>query len=265
MAKVRDRAEMVETAEPAWVDWLERWDRMQEGFSPERERRFQAMFDLLAAQLPSRFTALDLGCGPGSTSDRLLERFPRARSVAVDFDPVVLRVGRGALGDREGRLTWVEADLRDPGWTKRVPRLRYDAAVSTTALHWLDPPGLKRLYRGLHRLLRPGGVFLNGDVMPYGSRSPTLSELARKVRVVRFGKGPRRAQGDAWTRWWNDLRREGALRPEFDERDRRFPRTHHDERPPTVDAHRAALRSAGFRMSAVVWQDLENRVLLGRA
>jgi hypothetical protein len=51
-----------------WPDWLRRWDAQQEGYVPEREARFTAMFDALAALLPASFVALDLACGPGSIS-----------------------------------------------------------------------------------------------------------------------------------------------------------------------------------------------------
>ena len=60
-----------------WSDWLRRWDAQQEGYVPEREARFTAMFDVLAELLPTSFVALDLACGPGSISQRLLTRFPK--------------------------------------------------------------------------------------------------------------------------------------------------------------------------------------------
>ncbi len=44
-----------------WLDWLRRWDVQQDGYVPEREARFAAMFDALAALLPGTFVALDLG------------------------------------------------------------------------------------------------------------------------------------------------------------------------------------------------------------
>lgn len=75
------------------------------------------MFDVLAALLPTSFVALDLACGPGSISQRLLARFPGARAVAVDVDPVKLALGHGTLGTLDGRLRWVDADLASPGWT----------------------------------------------------------------------------------------------------------------------------------------------------
>jgi len=74
-----------------WADWLQRWDAQQEGYVPEREARFTAMFDALAELLPASFVALDLACGPGSISQRLLARFPDAQAIAVDIDPVMGR------------------------------------------------------------------------------------------------------------------------------------------------------------------------------
>src|SRR5437867_10715472 len=149
--------------EPDWKGLLASWDRQQESFNPDRERRFDVMFEVLRARLPRRFTALDLGCGPGSLTARLLRRFPAAHSVAVDFDPVVLRIAREAIGSLGGRVRWVDADLKRKDWTTHLPVRKFDAAVSTTALHWLAPEVLRRLYADLARLVRLGGVLLNGD------------------------------------------------------------------------------------------------------
>src|SRR3984885_6706151 len=136
-------------AEVDWVVWLGRWDAQQEGYVPEREARFSVMFDVLDELLPASFVALDLACGPGSISQRLLARFPAASAIAVDIDPVMLAIGRGALGTADGRLRWVEADLASPDWTQGLGQTKVDAVLSTTALHWLEPEPLARLRRVL--------------------------------------------------------------------------------------------------------------------
>ena len=105
----------IETPHLNWHDWMQRWDNQQSRYLPDREQRFTAMLDVLEALLPERFVALDLACGPGSLSQRLLDRFADARAVAVDMDPVMLAVGEGALGTVDGRLRWVDADLAAPG------------------------------------------------------------------------------------------------------------------------------------------------------
>jgi SAM-dependent methyltransferase len=244
-----------------WSEWLHRWDQQQESFNPDRERRFSTMFDVVEATVGRRFHALDLGSGPGSLSARLLRRFPGARCVAVDYDPVALRVGEGALGSLGGRLRWVDAKLGNPGWTERLPSRRYDAALSTTALHWLTEPDLRRCYQDLHRVLRRGGVFVNGDHLPWGSKDRRLSRLAESVRRVRFKGADLHAEWGAWRKWWDDAEKVPELQPLFRERRERHS-AHPKHGDATLDVHVRALRRAGFRTVEVVWQDLSNRVLL---
>ena len=147
------------TTDVDWRAWLRRWDAQQTGYLLEREARFATMFDVLDILLPPDFVAVDLGCGPGSLARRLLDRFPGARCIAVDLDPVLLTMGRRVHGTVGGRLTWVDADLRDPDWPRALPADRVDAVLSTTALHWLPSDALARLYRVLGTLLGEGGMF----------------------------------------------------------------------------------------------------------
>ena len=246
---------------PHWRVYLASWDRQQEEFNAERERRFDVMFEVLRAQVGTRFTALDLGCGPGSLTLRMLRRFPRSRCVAVDYDPVVLHIGQGALGTMGGRITWVDAQLAGVGWTRRLPRSRFDAALSTTALHWLPAARLSRLYQDLHGLLRPGGLLLNGDVIPWDDDRPLARRVARRINKRRYPEVGGQPRWPGWERWWARAEKDVALRPFFEERERRRAR-HPREEPASLETHRRALRRAGFREVEVVWQDLENRVLM---
>jgi SAM-dependent methyltransferase len=250
------------SSETDWQSWLERWDRQQESFNPDRERRFGAMFDMLEASIPKHFTALDLGCGPGSLTLRLLRRFPRASVVAVDYDPVVLRLGREALASLRGRITWIDANIGSREWTAKLPRRRFDAALSTTALHWLGPTSLHRLYRDLGRIIRPGGVFLNGDILPWDSARAGLRRRAEKIRKMRLGGKSLNSEWAPWRAWWAAIEKVPALRGEVRERKARS-FEHPSREPLSIEFHERALRRAGFREVDVVWQVLENRILLG--
>ena len=252
-----------ETPNLNWHEWIQRWDRQQSGYLPDREQRFTAMLDVLEALLPEKFVALDLACGPGSISQRLVQRFPQARCVAVDFDPVLLLLGQKELGDMQGRLRWVEVDLRDPAWHTQLGEEHVDAVLSTTALHWLTPSTLVQVYHRLGKLVRPGGVFLNGDEFEFGLHMPTFRKVDEFVpeRVTRDIAAHSDTEG--WSEWWENLKREPGMDDLFAERQRRIIDGAHHDSHPIAELHEAALRDAGFREVGVIWQHLGNRVVMG--
>jgi trans-aconitate methyltransferase len=221
------------------------------------------MLDVLEALLPGDFVALDLACGPGAISQRLLERFPKARCVAIDFDPVMLALGEGAIGTFGGRLRWVDADLAVPGWADSAGESEVDAVLSTTALHWLPAPDLVALYRQLGTLVRPGGVFLNGDNMDFGPDLATIQRIMHDGRDRNWTDGSFAARGiETAEQWWDALGREPSMAPLIAERTRRLASKERPESSRSYDLHVGALHSAGFREVATVWQSGTDRVLL---
>ncbi|MGH7721709.1 MAG: class I SAM-dependent methyltransferase [Candidatus Dormibacteria bacterium] len=241
-----------------WRDWLERWEAQHGAYMPNREGRFTAMIDVIDALCGPSAHIVDLGSGPGSLSRRILERLPQASVIAVDMDPVLLAIGRNALGDMGGRLQWLDADLRSQ-WSA-PGRRPVDAAVSTTALHWLQPSALAALYSHLGTVLRPGGVFVNGDHMGY---PPAEARLATAARAIRERRPPvATATGESWEEWWAAIEREAGLATEIAERGRR----HHDhpdhDHPAELALHVESLRQAGFAEIDTVWQHFADRVLV---
>ena len=239
--------------------WRRRWDRQQEALVPRREHRFSAILYPLGPALGPRFRVLDLGCGTGSLSERVLARYRGARVVALDYDPVLLAIGRRGLGRARGRLTWVEADLRKSGWERALPPGRYDAVVSSTALHWLSPRELARVYRALARKMRRGGLFLNGDAIRFGAASSRFRTIARTAGRGYFARSSRR--GESWGGWWRAALHDPYLAREAKLHRARFPRAHSRVTTPDLPGHVRLLRRAGFREVEVIWSSWQNRVL----
>jgi len=200
-----------------WHEWMQRWDNQQSGYMPDREQRFSAMLDVLEALLPERFLALDLACGPGSISQRLLQRFPHARCIAVDFDPVLLLLGQHVLGDMQGRLRWVETDLRDPTWYTQLEEVHMDAVLSTTALHWLTASTLVQVYQRLGKLVRPGGIVLNGDEFDFGPHIPSFRQVAEFKHDQMNRDVAARSGTEDWSDWWENLKSEPGMEDPFAE------------------------------------------------
>ncbi|MGI0053818.1 MAG: class I SAM-dependent methyltransferase [Thermoplasmata archaeon] len=244
-----------------WSGWWRRWERQQTGYLPLREARFDAMFTLLEVTQPPKFRAVDLASGPGGLSERLLRRFPSSQVEAVDLDPVLLRLGREAVGTARGRLTWIDGDLRHDAWTGALRARPVDAVLSTTALHWLNRPELRRLYSTVHGVLRPGGIFENGDAMAYPRRSPGMNRAAGAVSARATGAYRGRTGSESWEDWWAAIAREPALSRELAARAGRIPQAHRREPKVPLRAHEALLRAAGFREVGTIWSHFNNRVL----
>lgn len=242
-------------------DWLDRWDRQQEYYVADREERFAVIADVveLGCGRPDPLI-VDLGVGPGSLAARLLDRLPEASVVGVDADPLLLGLARAAYGHRAG-LTLVRHDLRRAGWIDALNLDRApDAFVSTTALHWLTPTQLNALYRDCGRLLRPGGLLIDGDELSEPAGRPRLDAIARGVgarRAERAGVGA----NEDWEGWWHAVEAAPELADLLAERSGGF--DHHVDEPARLDTHLAALAAAGFAEAGVVWQHGRDRVVVG--
>jgi SAM-dependent methyltransferase len=245
-------------------EWIRRWDLQQEQGLPDREDRFNALIDA-AEEGTGRKDPLiiDLGCGPGSLSARLLDRLPEATIVAVDADPVMLALAKAAHGDRPG-LRVVAADLRHPGWPTKLDLDRpADAAVSTTALHWLSPEALAAMYAELAPLLRPGGLLLNGDHLRVDeSASPVLARLDEALLIREDQRRFPDGHAESWTGWWDAIAAEPALATELAERGAwRVHAADHGWASRLLSTHIDALHDAGFIEAGTLWQRGESRLL----
>jgi SAM-dependent methyltransferase len=258
--------------------WIDRWDAQQQSFLPDREERFTVLIDAVEESAAgSDPLVLDLGCGPGSLAIRLLGRIPAASVVAIDADPLLLALGRAAWSGRTGpsgrllasgssggSLRFADLDLRVPGWAGALGLDRpADAAVSTTALHWLPPDALAAMYAEVATVLRPGGLMLNGDHLTEDkTAAPTLARLGRALNEREQQR--RDPIAETWDGWWEAVTADPAFAGEVAERARRtHGGDHHGSPSGRLSTHVGALRAAGFAEVGTIWQHGDNRVLCG--
>ena len=116
------------------------------------------------------------------------------------------------------------------------------------------------LYFQLGSLVRPGGVFLNGGAFGFAPHLPSFNAVSENGHA-RWSAEASEANREDWEMWWEALRRGPGMGPLFAERERRFS---NKTRPPRtlVEVHQAALRNAGFQEVGVIWQHLDNRVVM---
>jgi hypothetical protein len=86
-----------------------------------------------------------------------------------------------------------------------------------------------------------------------------------RVRDLVSQREERAAEQDgaeSWRGWWDAVTHEPALAELVAEREQRLPESAHGDFELTYDLHAAALGNAGFRSVGVLWQRLDNHVLL---
>jgi ubiquinone/menaquinone biosynthesis C-methylase UbiE len=99
---------------------------------------------------------LDLGTGDGRLMALLKIDRPQAKGVALDFSPVMLEKARGRFQDDKS-VEIISHNLDD-----RLPDLgKFDAIVSSFAIHHVTHDRKRALYEEIFNLLTPGGVFAN--------------------------------------------------------------------------------------------------------
>lgn len=252
------------TTHPDWQAWQRSWDRQQEFYLPDREERFQAMLDSVEALVGPEPKVLDLACGTGSITERVLARFPGASSTGIDLDPALLAIARGHFAD-EPRVEFVDLDLRDPRWRERLPHQSYDAVLTATALHWLPTGELAQLYGQVARVLRGGGVFLNVDHMP-DPTTPVIDEAMHAFDKARRERAKEAGVQD-WVEWWHALSEEPALAEVVAERYRIFndpaKGDHSSDQMQSPNWHTEVLRNGGFREARTVWASPRDAMVLG--
>jgi tRNA (cmo5U34)-methyltransferase len=99
---------------------------------------------------------LELGTGTGETASRVLALHPHARWTGIDASEPMLARARERLPQADLRV----ARLQDP-----LPSGPFDLVVSALAVHHLDGPGKRDLFRRVGEVMRDRGRFVLGDVV----------------------------------------------------------------------------------------------------
>jgi len=145
---------------------MEDWSARQ--YLKFEDERTRPPRDLLA-QVPLQRPRLvvDLGCGPGNSTELLLERFPQSEVIGLDSSPDMLLKARERLPD----CAFIEADIAS--W---IPAPQTDLLFANAALQWV--PDHQQVLRRLLEALPEGGVL--AAQMPDNTHEPA-NALQREV------------------------------------------------------------------------------------
>jgi trans-aconitate 2-methyltransferase len=134
-------------------------------FEDERTRPPRDLLAQVPLEQPRH--VVDLGCGPGNSTELLIDRFPDAEVIGLDSSPDMLAQARTRLPGR----TFIEGDLTT--WT---PPERTDLLFGNAVFQWV--PDHPAVLRRLITVLPQGGVL--AVQMPDNTDEPALA-LMREV------------------------------------------------------------------------------------
>jgi tRNA (cmo5U34)-methyltransferase len=141
-----------------------------------------------AATTPHARHVLDVGCGAGNYTLKLLERLPGLDATLIDLSQPMLdrateRVGRATAG----RITTIQADIREAN----LPNGEFDIVLAAAVLHHLRTDQQWRdVFAAFHRALRPGGSAWVFDLVE--SSNLAVQQLMRR----RYGDHLTRLKGE---------------------------------------------------------------------
>lgn len=170
-------------------------------FIPQRELQLDTICDLIA---PAMGRVVDLCCGDGLLSERILDRYAGSTVDALDRSQMMLQRARRRLSRFSPRVRVNSFDLSDRSWRTNVNDAV--AVVSMLALHHLDSVQRAELFTDLLHMLVPGGMLVVSDIVkPEGEHGMLVTareyerDVRRRAREIEGDKAPRMImEGDGW-------------------------------------------------------------------
>jgi SAM-dependent methyltransferase len=147
---------------------------------PFADVQIDVLLRLLGAAAVLLRHVIDLGAGDGLLLATILDAFPDARGIAVDFSSEMLARARDRLAPFGSRAAVREGDLGSPTWRRHVPGPA-DAVVSGFAIHHLPDARKRELFAEIRDMLVPGGVFL--DLEHVASATTRVAALADDAMI----------------------------------------------------------------------------------
>ena len=167
------------------------YDADMEVMHPNRARMVDVTLEFLPFPNDMEVQVLELGAGTGYLTQRLLALYPRARVVAIDGAESMVELATCRLGALNERVSFRIGDFREIDRLVE-PDLRFDAVVSSYALHHLDSVEKTRVVAHAAACLGPGGWFINSDLIE--STSGVIKDRTQQLRVA--GIVQRASEGD---------------------------------------------------------------------
>lgn len=210
---------------------VERFSNLETGQSATVDAPLAMALVAKAAALttPHARHVLDVGCGAGNYTLKLLEHLPNLDATLIDLSRPMLERAAERVGDAtSGTITLIQGDVRDIV----LPSGKFDIILAAAILHHLRTDAeWQVVYASFHRALNPGGSLWVFDLVE--SSIPAVQELMRE----QYGEYLTRLKDEAY-------------------RDHVFAYVEKEDTPRSLTSQLDLLRAVGFRHVEVLHKNV---------
>lgn len=113
--------------------------------------------------VPNAENLLDVGCGAGNYTLRMLEKLPNLNCTLVDLSkPMLDRALERVSSQTEKAVTILQGDIREVA----LPQNHFDIILAGAVLHHLrDDKDWEATFQKLYNILKPGGCLMISDLI----------------------------------------------------------------------------------------------------
>lgn len=202
---------------------------------PRYEEMMDVLLSCLSIEREGGARVIDLGCGTGNLSQRLLDRHPNVDLTCLDMTESMLDQARERMKGH-ANVRYVLSDLYEFKFDGP-----YDAVISSLALHHLITDQDKRsLYKGIFEGLSPGGLFLNADLVLGADEDLQRKYMEKWTEFMYLGLPQEEVDGSLLSRHYSE------------------------DSPAKLTDHLRWLEEGGFRSVDVMWKYYNFAVFGGR-
>ncbi|UNU25745.1 class I SAM-dependent methyltransferase [Microcoleus vaginatus] len=202
--------------------------------------KYDEMLDVLAGCIANaNHRILELGCGTGELTLKVLQRYPSAEIVAVDYSPRMLDFARAKIESAGYAARWTGLEMDFGEWANN-PNFsglsdKFTACISSLAIHHLEDEMKLKLFQRIRESLNASGCFWNAD--------PLLAESAEMKDIYQAAREDwARNQGETLAQ----IRANVGTSVSYG--------YSNPDRLATLSAHLEMLAKAGFETVAVPWK-----------
>jgi tRNA (cmo5U34)-methyltransferase len=130
-----------------------------------------------AATNPNAVHIMDVGCGAGNYTLKLLQALPDVDVTLVDLSqPMLTRATERISGISDGSIRALQGDIRD----LELPPAQFDIILAAAVLHHLRGDNdWQRVFPKFHRILKPGGSLWIVDLVKQSTEAVQALMWAR--------------------------------------------------------------------------------------